>query len=158
MSGCRFKVIVALGTLSLLVLSVMGGGLGNRYIGGPCTYDEYNGQCKICSINKTNESAMQENTIGGPGYAGFEVRFEFIPAQPLPATVSDKVERFIVGCKNLLLLYNGWYPGPKFLQKYNVTEDAEFNCSLNVENSGTCTPVIIEQKDVDGRDYFESSA
>lgn len=157
MSRYLFRA-AALGCLSILTLLIIGSGTADGLLGGPCTYDEYMGECKICSIIETNESADQENATGGPGYAGFEVRFQFSPLQQLPKAVSDSATQFLNGCKNLLSLYNGWYPGPMFLKKYNVSEGKEFNCSMNVERSGTCTPVIIEFKEIDRRDYFESSA
>lgn len=121
-----------------------------------CTYDEYLGQCKICTIMQTNVSVHQEKVIGGPGYAGFEVGFEFRPVQPLPSEVFDRINKNVIGCTNVLELYNSWYPGPKFLQKYNITEGATFNCSLSLIRSGACTPEIIRFKDIDQRDYFES--
>jgi hypothetical protein len=123
-----------------------------------CTYDEYNGQCKICSIMQTNASVHQEKVIGGPGYAGFEVKFEFIPVQSLPFNVYDRINKSVIGCKNVLKLCNSWYPGPKFLQKYNITDGAIFNCSLKLMKSGSCSPEIIGFEDIDQIDYFESSA
>jgi len=125
-----------------------------------CTYDEYKGQCKICSIMQTDESVHQEKVIGGPGYAGFEVKFEFVPndVQSLPFDVYDRINKSVIGCKNVLELYNSWYPGPKFLQKYNITEGAIFNCSLELMKSGACSPEIISFNEIDRRDYFESKA
>jgi len=125
-----------------------------------CTYDEYEGQCKICSIMQTDESVHQENVIGGPGYAGFEIKFEFVPndAQSLPLDVYDQINKSVIGCKNVLELYNSWYPGPKFLQKYNITEGAIFDCRLELIKSGACSPEIIEFNEIDRRDYFESKA
>jgi hypothetical protein len=123
-----------------------------------CTYDEYKGQCKICSIMQTNVSIHQEKVIGGPGYAGFEVKFEFNPVQPLPFDVYDRINKSVIGCKNVLALYNSWYPGPRFLQKFNITEGARFNCSLKLIKSGSFSPEIIRFKDIDQHDYFESRA
>ncbi len=125
-----------------------------------CTYDEYKGQCEICSIMQTDESVHQEKVIGGPGYAGFGVKFEFIPNDvlSLPLDAYDRINKSAIGCKNVLELYNSWYPGPKFLQKYNITEGAIFNCSLELIKSGTCSPEIIRFEDIDQRDYFESRA
>lgn len=123
-----------------------------------CTYDEYQGECKICSILQTDESSHQEEVSGGPGYAGFEVKFEFIPVQPLPFDAYDRINRSATGCENVLQLYNSWYPGPKFLQKYNITESAVFNCSTKLIKSGACSPVIINFEDIDQCDYFESMA
>ena len=123
-----------------------------------CTYDEYKGQCKICSIIQTNVSIHQEKVIGGPRCAGFEVKFEFNPVHSLPFDVYDRINKSVIGCKNVLELYNSWYPEPKFLQKYNITEGAIFNCSLKLIKSGSCSPEIIRFKDIDQQDYFESRA
>lgn len=127
-------------------------------VGGRCTYDYYNGSCRICSIEQTLESIHQAEVEGGPGYAGYEVRYEFIPAAPLPAEIMSMVNRSISGCSNLLELCNSWYPGPRFLQKYNITEGAVFDGNMSVIKTGTCTPVIIEMKGIDRCDYFESEA
>lgn len=127
-------------------------------VGGHCTYDYYNGTCRICSIEQTPESAHQAEVEGGPGYAGYEVKYEFTPAEPLPEDIIEMVNRSISGCDNLLLLCNSWYPGPKFLQKYNITEGAIFDGNMSVIVTGTCTPVIIEMKGIDRCDYFESEA
>ena len=70
----------------------------------------------------------------------------------------DRINKSVIGCKNVLELYNSWYPGPKFLQKYNITEGAIFNCSLKLIKSGSCSQEIIRFKDIDKQDYFESRA
>jgi hypothetical protein len=161
----KSRFFIALAGLLLLAPAVIGAaGEGNDtgkaplVVGGQCAYDEYRGTCRICSILKTNESAKQEQVIGGTGYAGFEVKYEFVPAELLPANVSQWVNESVISCNNLFQLCNSWYPGPKFLKKYNITEGSVFDCNLSVITSGTCTPMIIEFKDIDRCDYFESQA
>lgn len=124
-------------------------------IGGPCEYDLYNGTAMICSVMQTSESIGQAEVIGGPGYAGYEVRYEFTPSEELPVWVSDHLNQS-GNCGLLLQLCNSWYPGPAFLEKYNITEGAVFNATLWAIRSGTCTPVVIELEGVDRCDYFES--
>jgi hypothetical protein len=142
--------------VALMGCFIIAGGI--TISGAACTYDEYQGKCNICSIMQTEASAHQEKVIGGPGYAGFEVKFELNPVRPLPSDVYDRINRSATGCKNVLQLGNSWYPGPKFLQKYNITEGAIFNCSIRLIKSGACSPVIINFEDIDQCDYFESMA
>ncbi|MCQ8903348.1 MAG: hypothetical protein NQU42_04570 [Methanothrix sp.] len=126
-------------------------------VGGPCEYDMYNGTATICSVMQTNESAGQALVTGGPGYAGYEVRYTFIPSEDLPVWVSDHLNQS-GNCSLLLQLCNSWYPGPAFLEKYNITEGAVFQATLRAIRSGTCTPVVIELEGVDRCDYFESGS
>ncbi|HOK58890.1 MAG TPA: hypothetical protein PK659_08050 [Methanothrix sp.] len=126
-------------------------------VGGPCEYDLYNGTATICSVMQTSESAGQTGVAGGPGYAGYEVRYEFTPAEDLPVWVFDYLNRS-GNCSLLLQLCNSWYPGPEFLEKYNITEGAVFNATLRAIRAGTCTPVLIELDGVDRCDYFESGS
>jgi hypothetical protein len=124
-------------------------------VGGECTYDHFAGTAKICSINQTNETLAQKNATDGPGYAGFLVKYEFkLNGQPpigMPAYASD----FLNGCENILLLGNSWYPGEKYLQKYNITEGATFRGNMSIIRSGTCTPVLIRLDGIDIYDYSE---
>ena len=76
----------------------------------------------------------------------------------LPLDVNDRINRSAIGCENVLQLCNSWYPGPKSLQKYNITERAVFNCSIKLIKTGACSPVIIRFEDIDQCDYFESMA
>ncbi|MHC1632006.1 MAG: hypothetical protein ACXQT4_06980 [Methanotrichaceae archaeon] len=43
------------------------------FIGGGCSYEDFRGECEIVSVLKTEDSARQAQTIGGPGYEGFEI-------------------------------------------------------------------------------------
>jgi len=126
-------------------------------VGGPCEYEIYNGTATICSVTQTNESIGQAEVAGGPGYAGYEVRYEFTPSEELPVWVSDYLNQS-GNCSLLLQLCNSWYPGQAFLEKYNITEGAVFQARLSAIRSGTCTPVVIELEDVDRCDYFESES
>ncbi|MCX8207020.1 MAG: hypothetical protein N3G75_04215 [Methanothrix sp.] len=132
-------------------------GEGPVLVGGPCEYDIYNGTATICSVIQTNESIAQAEIAGGPGYAGYDVRYEFTPSEELPVWVSDQLNQS-GNCSFVLRLCNSWYPGAAFLEKYNITEGAVFQATLNAIRSGTCTPVIVELEGVDRCDYFESGS
>lgn len=141
----------------MLILVALGmNATSEMLVGGKCSYDYYNGTCRICSILQSDESVGQMAMLGGPGYAGYEVKYVFIPKDELPEGILDIVDKCL-GCNNTLLLCNSWYPGPKFLEKYNITEGAVFNCTLEVIKTGTCTPIIIELSGIERCDYFESS-
>jgi len=128
---------------------------GQMLFGGKCTYDDYPGSCEIVSILMTEESAHQAEVGGGPGYEGYEVSFVFSPDEPMNLT--ENWENLVFGREHLLQLCNSWYPGPRFLEKYNITEGAIFDCTLKLITGGTCTPVVFEFGEIDQCDYFESS-
>lgn len=132
-------------------------GEGQVVVGGPCEYEMYNGTATICSVMQTNESIAQAEITGGPGYPGYEVRYEFTPSEELPVWVSDHLNQS-GNCSLLLQLCNSWYPGPAFLEKYNITEGAVFQATLRAIRTGSCTPVIVELEGVDRCDYFESGS
>jgi len=129
-------------------------GMAGRFIGGRCSYEDFRGECEIVSVLKIDDSARQAQTIGGPGYEGFEVRFVFKPDEPM--NLSEDREEDLLGKERTLRLCNSWYPGPRFLEKYNITEGAVFDCTLRLITKGTCSPVIFEFDEIDNCDYFES--
>ncbi|MHC1632007.1 MAG: ABC transporter substrate-binding protein [Methanotrichaceae archaeon] len=61
-----------------------------------------------------------------------------------------------MGREYLLQLCNSWYPGPRFLEKYNITEGAIFGCTLSLITKGTCSPIVFKFDEIDNCDYFES--
>lgn len=125
-------------------------------LGGPCSYDKYQGSCKIISIIKTDASRHQIEVGGGPGYEGFEIKFKYIPKDKLNMSESTKwAEDQILDKEHLLLLINSWYPGPKFLEKYKIKENTTFDCKAEVITEGTCSPVGFEFNDINVSDYFE---
>jgi len=143
--------------MALMILLFLCGSLalGQIWLGGTCTYDDYPGACEIVSILKTEESAHQADVGGGPGYEGYEVLFVFRPDEPMNLT--ENWDELVFGREHLLQLCNSWYPGPKFLEKYNITEGAVFDCTLKLIAGGTCSPIIFEFDEIDRCDYFEPS-
>ena len=125
-------------------------------LGGGCSYDDYPGACEIVSVLKTEDSSHQAEVEGGPGYEGYEVWFVFSPDEPM--NLDEEQEEKILGSEHLLQLCNSWYPGPRFLEKYDITEGAVFDCTLKLIASGTCSPIVFEFDEIDRCDYFESSS
>jgi hypothetical protein len=125
---------------------------GDSRVGGPCAYTSYDGIAHITRIVKTETSRNQAGLSGGPGYEGFEIWFRFVPAEGIaiegwPAQAVDQ--------ERLLTLQNGWYPGPRFLEKYKLAEGSDYPCTLKVIQKGTCTPILFDFPTIDTADYFE---
>ena len=122
-------------------------------IGGPCIYSHYSGSVTIIRIEKREESTKQARTSGGPGYAGYEVWFTFKTNQPIKEEWAHKnIER-----ERLFRLANSWYPGPRYLEKYNIKAGSNYKCTLKVITMGTCTPIIFEFSQLKQDDYFEKA-
>lgn len=119
--------------------------------GSPCTYVSYAGCAKIVRIKKTPASVAQSEVIGGPGYKGYEVWFRFIPELDMRnGNIKPLTNR-----EHLFTLYNGWYVGYRYLEKYGIKTGKTFPCVLKVIETGTCSPVLFEFKTIDPKDYFE---
>jgi len=121
--------------------------LDARIGGGPCEYDDYQGKATILTIRKKK----MPKGYGGPSHDSYDVKFNFSPSMKIKQA-HGKVEGKIYSLK----LTNSWYPGPKFLLKYNIKEGKTFNCILKVITKGTCTPTLFDFPDVNLNDYFES--
>lgn len=121
-------------------------------VGGPCSYDAINGSCKITTITQTDDSKKQAEITGGPGYAGYDVKFSFTPSNAAELKGKESMLRK----ENTLMLTNSWYPGQEYLVKYNIKDNAVFDCELDLINKGTCTPVIYKFDNIDTTDYFET--
>lgn len=118
---------------------------------GACTYRDLAGTATITQIAKTAASAQQATIQGGPGYEGFEVSFSFAPSQP----ITDAAVREFAQRTHLLRLTNSWYPGPRYLEKYQLTQRRQLPAVLKVRTSGACTPMLFAFPGVDLADYFE---
>jgi hypothetical protein len=121
-------------------------------IGGPCVYSSYPGVAKITRIEKTDASREQAETIGGPGYEGYEVWFAFKTDQE----IKEKWARDTVEREHLFQLDNSWYPGPQYLEKYGFKVNKTYDCTLNVITKGTCSPTVFKFSKINTHDYFES--
>lgn len=148
------KTMASVILLFLLLLS-LSSAWGQIWLGGGCSYEDHPGACEIVSVLKTEESAHQAEVGGGPGYEGYEVWFIFCPDEPMNLT--ENWDELVFGREHLLQLCNSWYPGPMFLEKYNIAEGEVFDCTLKLITGGTCSPIIFEFDEIDQCDYFESA-
>lgn len=125
------------------------------YVGGPCEYAQYDGTATIIRIEKTQASTEQATVEGGPGYEGYEVGFVFTTDKIIKEDW-PQVQDILLGKEQLLLLKNGWYPGPEFIKKYHIAVGRSFQATLNVITKGTCSPISFDFPEIDLGDYFET--
>ena len=114
--------------------------------GGPCDYKEYKGKATIFSIRKKKAA----KGYGGKSIDGYDVKFSFVPFGEIKES-HGKVEGKLYSLK----LTNSWYPGSKFLEKYNIKEGKIFDCTIKVITKGTCTPILFDFPEITLSDYFE---
>ncbi|QBR71016.1 hypothetical protein CU048_06675 [Beijerinckiaceae bacterium] len=120
-------------------------------VGGGCIYDSYPGTCTTVAVSKTKASIGQKTMAGGPGYEGLDVKFSYAGEAP-----SDKaLVRQALGMQHDLRLANSWYPGPRFLAKYEIAPGKKFGCALKVIRTGSCTPTVFQFSTIDLTDYSE---
>jgi hypothetical protein len=120
-------------------------------IGGTCSYRDVPGTATIVRVAKTPASAEQARTAGGPGYEGFEVSFEFAPSQP----IAEPQVRNFTQSTHPLRLTNSWYPGPRYIEKYHLSQGRKVPALLKVRTSGACTPMLFSFPGIELADYFE---
>jgi len=119
--------------------------------GGPCLYASFSGRALITKITQTPASKEQAQIRGGPGYEGYEVWFRFVPDAELPERARYALDR-----EHLFTLYNSWYVGPRYVEKYGLASGKAFLCTLKSIQSGPCSPIDFEFPTLDRGDYFES--
>jgi hypothetical protein len=107
-----------------------------------CNYEEISIETKITSIK-------QFATSGSPKH---EVRFLVLLTPQLPT----KVENRVYGRDFQMLLRNKTFPGPLFLEKYEISPGKVFDCIFHLIIRGTCKPYYFEFPEINLDDYFES--
>jgi len=122
-------------------------------VGGPCAYRSCDGMAHITRIVQTGVSRKQADFMGGPGYKGYEIWFRFVPEKgvDIEGWAADLLDR-----EHLLTLQNGWYPGPRYIKKYRLTQGSTCPCKVEIIEKGACTPIVFSFPSIDTRDYFES--
>ncbi len=118
-------------------------------VGGRCEYRDLPGTATITRVAKTAASSQQ---AGAAGYEGLEIEFSFASSQP----IEDAAVRRFAERPHQLRLINSWYPGPRFVQKYGLTQGRALKAVLQIITKGTCTPMLFWFPEVDLSDYFES--
>jgi len=103
------------------------------FVGDPCSYDEFRGECKITSVFNENK-----------------IKFNFIPIEHLNLENTGwiKNEEDIVNKEyeeysgNLGLECLDEYPITKEdLERCNIKKNVVFDCGLRLINKGTCSPI-----------------
>lgn len=112
--------------------------------GGPCEYKQYNGRANIISITVKSEAHNDSHET-------YRVKFAFTSDQEIQENFAQTE-----GKEFVLLLNNSNYPGPKFLEKYEIQVGKVFDCHMKVITRGTCTPVVFEFPTIRLDDYFEN--
>lgn len=120
--------------------------------GSRCVYSSFEGSADIITIKQTPASQAQAKVLGGPRYEGYEVWFRFRPKMDYSV---DRL-RSTINREHLLTLNNGWYVGPRYLEKYGIKEGNSLLGTLKLIEQGTCKPVVFEFDTVDLNDYFET--
>jgi hypothetical protein len=113
-------------------------------MGGPCEYKQYNGRANIISITVKSEAHNDSHET-------YRVKFAFTSDQEIQENFAQTE-----GKEFVLLLNNSNYPGPKFLEKYDIQVGKVFDCYMKVITKGTCAPVVFEFPTIRLDDYFEN--
>jgi len=135
-------------TLGIAILLICVGLSG--CVGGPCSYDTYNGIATITSVKLVENLTEDVENVSGQ----YQVLFIF----ELNDNESIKQEQIslyetISGKEHEFRLTNSWYPNKDYLEKYNIKENETFECELKLITEGTCTPWIYDLKNIDETDY-----
>lgn len=149
------------GGIFLAAVAVVSAGMGGNprpkgpagRLGGPCAYNDYPGTATIVRVDKTDASRAQGSSASGPGYEGYEIRFRFVTDQE----IKEEWARPAAGREYLFQLANSWYPGARYIEKYNIKKGNSYPCAFRVITSGTCTPTIFDIPALKKDDYFETA-
>ena len=152
-----FTFIIVFGTFMLIFKGLACSKSENmsadvRKTGGDCSYVSYPGIATITRTVKTEASSKQATMKGGPGYEGYEIWFLFKTEQEIKKGWVRKG----IGKERLFLLANSWYPGQRYIEKYNIKSGKSYPCTLQVISRGTCTPTIFKFAEPKRDDYFEA--
>ncbi len=107
--------------------------------GGGCSYDSFNGTCTITSVSAYSAPDF-------PGQDGYNVDFTFKldPAENLTSdwfTLKDPQTGKIEFAPNNTTYLSA---PSECVAKYGIAVRKTFNCQLQIENAGSCTPVMYK--------------
>ena len=144
------KQLIIVGIIFLLVCVELSG-----CIGGPCLYESYQGRATILSITVVNNSGIEDEKWR----EGYRVIFIF----QLNENQTKEQKRLVlykrfqnnIETERVFTLTNGWYPNKDYLEKYEIEEEAVFDCELKLITHGTCSPVIFDFKNINESDYLK---
>jgi len=130
------KIILLLFSLLILVScnnsSVKHINNNDKLIWWTCSYDKVPWKCKINSIINNNWSNI--------------VKYNFYSNK-------KSINKNLINKEYTLTLWNWDNPTNLFLNKYNINEWKEFICSLNIIKKWTCSPIVIDFKNINLIDY-----
>jgi len=134
------KILVA----TVFIITVMTSPLmaSEQFKKGQCIYEKFPIKVQITSVKQLDSN----------GPPKFEVRFEVLTTQGLPA----RVENIVYGRDFHLLLMNKTFPGMLFLKKYDITPEKIFDCDFNVLIQGNCRRSFFEFPNIKLDDYIGS--
>lgn len=112
---------------------------------GGCDYEKFPVKAKITSVKNLSSASLPDQTK-------YEVRFVILVTPQLP----PKIENRVYGRDYHLLLRNKTFPGPLYLEKYDISTGKIFDCYYYLINRGTCRPSFFDFPDIKLDDYFES--
>ena len=99
------------------------GSQANPRVGGPCTYEYFQGIAKFTELKSTPE--------------GIEVHFNFSPSD---STASTRYQLKPGGRDQVLHLVSGGLPTSEWLSSKGISVGVEVPAVYQEERSGTCTP------------------
>lgn len=149
--ACLASLLITSAAADGTLRTLSGTRLQLAQVGGACTYRDLAGSATIVRVAKTAASSQQATVAGGPGYEGYEVSFDFTPDQPITDSAAQDFSRQT----HLLRLANSWYPGPRYVAKYGLSQSRKLPALLKVQTSGACTPMLFAFPGIDLADYFE---
>ena len=132
----RVLMLIMMGICIPLVL------FGKTALSATCDYDKYPVKIEITSVKEL----ASERTVR------FEVRFVVLLTDDLPPAIVNRAH----GRDYQMLLQNKTFPGPRFLEKYHISEGQLFDCNFNIRTRGDCRSSYFEFPDIKLDDYFES--
>ncbi|MFH1729906.1 MAG: hypothetical protein ABIA04_15945 [Pseudomonadota bacterium] len=132
----------------ILFLALSLSSLASPKIGGSCSYSSNPGEIVILDIMESDLKKRKDN----PCEKSFIITYKF------KAKLRDNLSELAqsIEAKELNLKFaSGFYPGPKFIKKYQIEKGKIFEANLKLIEKGTCTPFIIDIPEIDLSDRFE---
>lgn len=115
-------------------------------IGGKCAYAEYPGTCKITAVE-----AVSDQPAGGNDGAQIKFTFTLSKGEVVTQTGVDLTPGKIyekMAAQNGSGDKVGW---TACRDEFQIRANKTYDCTLQVETAGTCTPQIFKFKDIDDK-------
>ncbi len=121
-------------------------GNGNQMVGGKCTYAEYPGVCKITAVE-----AVSDQPVGGNDGANIKFTFALNKGETItqagfeltPGKVYEKTAALNGSGAKV-----GW---TACRDEFQIRANKTYDCTLQVETAGTCTPQIFKLNNIDDK-------